>query len=358
MTSRSAALVRSLGRWLLVGLGPATGCAEDERPPPAIASAGATVADDGASAGSSTTTSGSSGSATGTTEGSDETAIDPTLDPLAGIGAVELVADGFQRVEGPVWRASEGDLLFTDVVTDRIHRLVPPATVEVFRGPTDPPTHANGLALDGSGRLLACEHATQRVTRGDLGEEIVANVWMGMRLNSPNDLVVHRTGAVLFTDPTYGAAPELGGATIELDFQGVYRAPPGGGLELVYGGLAQPNGIALSPAQDRLYVADTAQGFVYTFPLDEAGLPTSAEPTLFTDQAAGADGLEVDEAGNLYVATAVGVLVLDREGVAWGGIEIPEVTSNLELGGPDLRTLYVTATSGLYRVQMVVPGLD
>lgn len=361
MTSRSAALFESLGRWLLVGLGPAVGCSADELPPAPVTGAVSFGSDDGASAGSITSSDGSTATssiATSTADGSDETTVDPSVDPLDDIGAVELVAGGFQRVEGPVWRASEGELLFTDVAADTIHRLVPPDAIDVFRGPTDPPTHANGLALDASGRLLACEHATQRVTRGELGEEIVANLWMGARLNSPNDLVVHGSGSVLFTDPTYGAAPELGGATIELDFRGVYLAPPGGGLELVYGGLVQPNGIALSPAQDVLYVADTEQGAIYTFPLDGAGLPTAAEPSLFTDQAAGADGLEVDTAGNLYVATAAGVLVLDRYGVAWGGIEIPEVTANLEFGGPELRTLYVAATTGLYRVEMVVPGLE
>ena len=358
MTSRRAVLVRSWGLALAAVLSLAPGCGADDEPPPApVASAGQSASGDGDTSGSDGAATGDATASASTTGASDETAADPSEDPLDGIGPVELVADGFSRLEGPVWRAEPGDLLFTDVATDTIHRLVPPDAVDVFRGPTAPPTHANGLALDGGGRLVACEHATQRVTRGDLGEEIVANLWMGMPLNSPNDLVVHPSGGVLFTDPTYGSLPELGGATPVLGFQGVYLAPTGGGLELVYGGFVQPNGIALSPAHDLLYVADTEQGAVLTFPLDATGRPTSDTPSLVTDQAAGADGLEIDAAGNLYVATTAGILVLDPDGVAWGGIELPETPSNLEFGGPELRTLYVTATTGLYRVELAVAGL-
>ncbi len=336
-------------RWLpaaaILALG--HGCSGDDSPPPAP------IADGDSSAGQSTSSTG-----TGADDTTGGTATIPSDNPLEGAGPVELIADGFTRAEGPVWRANEGDLLFTDVAADTIHRLVLPDTVEVFRGPTEPPSFTNGLALSPSGNLVACEGGAQRVTRGNAAEQVVATMWMDSVLNSPNDVAVHSNGGVYFTDPTYGTLPDFGGVMTELDFQGVYLAPAEGGLSLVGDALLQPNGIALSPAEDILYVSDTEAGAVYAFGLAPDGL-IEGEAMLVNDQSPQADGLTVDAAGNVYIATANGVLVIarDDDDAAWGGIELPEPATNVEFGGPNLTTLYVTTTTALYSVELLVAGL-
>jgi gluconolactonase len=273
------------------------------------------------------------------------------LDPLRGRSAVEKVRGGFTFTEGPVWVASKGVLLFTDIPAEIIHQLQSPAMVTVFRTHTGA---SNGLGLDPQGRLIASEGGNRRVSRtlADGTIETVAERWQGKRLNSPNDNVSRSDGTIYFTDPPYGLPP---GQARELDFQGVFRVDPAGTLHLESMDMNRPNGLALSPDEKTLYVDDTEAGLVRKFPVQLDG--SLGPPTIFVPSTGGGgDGMAMDDAGNLYVATNAGVTVYQPDGTPWGTISLPEVPSNCAFGGPDRKTLYITALTSLYRVTLAIPG--
>ncbi|MFT7464890.1 MAG: gluconolactonase, partial [Pseudohongiellaceae bacterium] len=278
-------------------------------------------------------------------------------DPLAGLGPVSLEAGGFLFTEGPLWRPDADELLFTDIPADSIYRLAAGST-SLARGPNG--TFANGLLFDGAGNVLACEHGNghQHLTQldGNLQEQaVLAATWQGQVLNSPNDGVLHEAGSLYFTDPDFGSLPGLGGAQPVLGFRGVYRLPPGGPLELIDDTIDEPNGIGLSPDQRTLYVADTTTGSLFAYPLQADG--SVGARTLFSSGLAVADGLCVDVVGNVYVATQTGVAILAPDGVLLGTLAVPQQPSNCAFGGSDLRTLYITARSGLYSAPTTIPGL-
>jgi gluconolactonase len=273
-------------------------------------------------------------------------------DPLTGRGPVEKVGGGFTFTEGPVWIQSKGVLLFTDVGADTINQLQPPATITVFRTPTG---RSNGLGLDPQGRLIASEGDNRRVTRtlADGTVTTVADRWQGKRFNSPNDNVTRSDGTIYFTDPPYGLPP---GQTRELDFQGLFRVDPAGTLHLESRDFNRPNGVALSPDEKALYVDDTADNLVRRFPVESDG--SLGPATIFVPSTGGGgDGIAVDDAGNVYVATDGGVKAYRPNGAPWGTIAVPEVPSNCTFGGADRKTLYITAKTSLYRVALEIPGL-
>jgi gluconolactonase len=274
------------------------------------------------------------------------------IDPLMGRGDVEKVRGGFTFTEGPVWIASKGVLLFSDIPADTIHQLQPPATFTVFRMPTG---RSNGLGLDPQQRLIASEHDNRRISRtlADGTVVTVADRWQGKRLNSPNDNITRSDGTIYFTDPPYGVPA---GQARELDFQGVFRVDPAGTLHLESRDMNRPNGVALSPDEKTLYVDDTADGLVRKFPVKPDG--SLGPPTIFVPATGGGgDGMAMDDAGNLYVTTNAGVTVYDPSGMTWGTIPVPEVPANCTFGGSDRKTLYITARTSLYRVTLKVPGL-
>jgi gluconolactonase len=273
---------------------------------------------------------------------------DPDVNPLDGIGDVALIQGGFEFVEGPQWIAADGVLLFSDIPADTIYRLELPSTVTVFRTPSG---NSNGLAVDPRGALLAAEHGGRRVSRD---AATVADAYDGMRLNSPNDVIAASDGTLYFTDPPYGIAD----ADRELPFMGVFRVPAGGGAPVAewMGPLsARPNGIALSPDQGRLYVADTADGMLRAWEVGSDG--SLSGETVITGDVPGADGMAVDDVGNLFVTTSAGIRVFAPDGTAWGTIAVPEQPANCAFGGADRRTLFITARTGLYRVDLAGPGL-
>jgi gluconolactonase len=277
---------------------------------------------------------------------------DAGLNPLVRRGDVEKVSGGFTFTEGPVWLASRGVLLFSDVPADTINQLQPPATITVFRRPTG---RSNGLGLDPQGRLVASEGDNRRVSRtlADGTVVTVADRWQGKRLNSPNDNITRSDGTIYFTDPPYGLPP---GQPRELDFQGVFRVDPAGTLHLESAEFNRPNGVALSPDGKTLYIDDTADGLVRKFPIRPDG-SLGASATFVPSTGGGGDGMAVDDAGNVYVATDGGVKVYRPGGAPWGTIPVPEVPSNCAFGGADRKTLYITAKTSLYRVVLHIPGL-
>jgi gluconolactonase len=272
--------------------------------------------------------------------------------PLAEVGEVELVRDGFQFTEGPAWVPRRTSLLFSDIPANKIYELGSDGTVQVYR---DPSHLANGLLVDEFGTLWACEHGGRRVSRTALGAnepKTIAFEFEGKRLNSPNDLALRDDGNLYFTDPPYG----LQGKPSDLGANHVFRRDPSGGLHAVWKGAdaSRPNGIRLSPRQDILYVAFTREGVVRRFAVALDG--TTDEGEVFVETTPGPDGMAVDRDGNLYVTAKAGVEVFSPGGHRWGVIEVPQKPANCAFGGSDARTLFITARTGLYRVRLTVPG--
>jgi sugar lactone lactonase YvrE len=277
----------------------------------------------------------------------------PSLSNLVPDQEPEVVATGFQFTEGPLWHP-DGYLLFSDIPTDTIHRWSASAGIQVFLTPS---ANSNGLTFDGQGRLVACEHGGRRVSRmGTEGAmEPAADLYQGKRLNSPNDVVVHSSGAIYFTDPPYGILPDLG----EQGFNGVYRLNTNGSLDLLVSDFVRPNGLAFSPDESTLYVDDSHRRQTWAFGLRPDGWLSNGR--LFVDQdvepLGSPDGMKVDVEGNLYITGGGGLWVVDPAGRHLGTIPFPELPANLAFGDDDLRSIYVTARTSIYRLRINVPGI-
>jgi len=265
---------------------------------------------------------------------------------------INTIAEGFQFTEGPVWHP-DGYLLFSDIPASTIYRYVPGSSPEPYLTPSG---NSNGLTFDRQGRLLACEHGGRRVSRMDDagGMETLADQYDGKRLNSPNDIVAHSRGAIFFTDPPYGIDPDPG----EQGFNGVYRLDTDGTVTLLNRDMDRPNGLALSLDESILYVDDSRKRHVLAYPLtDDLGV---GEATVILDMnvevPGGPDGMKLDDQGNLYVTGPGGLWVATPEGEHLGTIEFPQVPANLCFGGPDYRTIFVTARTGLYSIEVNVAG--
>ena len=263
------------------------------------------------------------------------------------------IAEGFEFTEGPVWHP-EGYLLFSDIPANTIYRYEPGKAPQPYLSPSG---NSNGLTFDRSGRLLACEHGGRRVSRmSDNGVmETLAEQYNGNRLNSPNDIVVHSSGAIFLTDPPYGIDPDPG----EQGFNGVYRLDPNGTVNLLSQDMNRPNGLALSLDESVLYVDDSRNRHVLAFSLNSAlGV---REPEVLVDMdvdaSGGPDGMKIDSEGNLYVTGPGGLWVVTSDGNHLGTIEFPQLPANLCFGGPDYKTIYVTARTGLYSIEVNVPGI-
>ncbi len=272
------------------------------------------------------------------------------VDPLEGIGQVTQVAADFEFVEGPLWLASLGVLRWSDIPPARIHQLDAGDAVTTWRSDSG---GSNGLALRPDGSMIACEGAARRVSTSPIDAPaftLVVDRFEGDRFNAPNDAIVRSDGTIFFTDPDYS----LPGPDHEIGFNGVYRVDPGGDVHLVDDGRVLPNGIALSIDESVLYVADNGSSELWTYAVADDG--QTSEGVLLTATAGGPDGMAVDDGGNLYVTTEDGIDVRRADGTPWGTIPVPEVPANCSFGGPDRNVLYITARTGLYRVQLVIPG--
>lgn len=270
---------------------------------------------------------------------------------VMGTARMEKLYTGTRWAEGPVWFGDHQCLLFSDIPNDRILRWSE-AGLTTVRAPAN---FANGHTRDLQGRLISCEHGTRRVTRTewDGTVTVLADGYRGKRLNSPNDVVVARDGSIWFTDPHYGIVTDYEGFRAEAELPcSVYRIDPGGGIEAVVTDMACPNGLAFSPDETRLYVADTGRAFTddpqHILVFDMAsGRPR--EGRLFHKIAPGcADGVRVDSEGNLWSSAGDGVHCIAPDGHLMGKVLVPEVVSNLCFGGRARSRLFITATTGLY----------
>jgi gluconolactonase len=305
--------------------------------------------------------------------------IDPAFDELIPDDAqMEVIADGLQWSEGPVWIRDGNFLLFSDVLTNTIHRwdskhgcvpyLIPSGyTGDVPRGAE---MGSNGLGVDREGRLLLCQHGDRRVARLDhLGLPrqkftTVADRYDGRRFNSPNDLVVHSSGAIYFTDPPYGLEQQMDDPAKDIPFQGVYRVAPDGTVTLLTEEMERPNGIGLSPDEKTLYVANSyPQRMVWmAFPLKDDG--SIGEGRLFFDGSellrkwnrGSADGLAVDVEGNIWATAPGGVIVLTPEGKHIGSLITTQRTANCTFG-EDGSTLFICADDYVLKVPTNTKGL-
>jgi sugar lactone lactonase YvrE len=267
------------------------------------------------------------------------------------VTAAEKVAGGFQFLEGPVWVPTREELLFSDIPASRICRFSPSEnSFNVFREPSG---QANGNALDPQGRLVTCEHENRRTSRTEQDGTVVALAthYEGKRLNSPNDIVCKSDGAVYFSDPPYGVKSELR----ELDFQGVFRvSPDGNSLTLLVSDFIKPNGLAFSPNEKILYIADTEPGHIRAFDVNSDGTITNSRIFCEVERP---DGFRVDIEGNLYISAMKSVEIFNRAGERIGEITLPERPANVAFGDPDRQTLYICARTSLYRARVNVPGV-
>jgi gluconolactonase len=272
---------------------------------------------------------------------------------VLGNAPVKRLATGFDWVEGPVWFGDMGCLLFSDIPNNRILRL-DDAGVSTFRSPSN---FSNGHTRDLQGRLVSCEHGGRRVTRTEWDGRVtvIADSYQGKPLNSPNDVIVARDGAIWFSDPHYGIMTDYEGYRAEQELPcNVYRVDPGGRIEAVITDMACPNGLAFSPDERLLYVADTGRMFsddpqhvrVYDM---VGGRPANGR--LFHTIAPGcADGIRLDSEGNLWSSAGDGVHCIAPDGRRLGRILVPERVSNICFGGRAKNRLFITATTSVYSV--------
>jgi len=271
----------------------------------------------------------------------------------------EKLATGFLFTEGPLWHAREKYLLFSDMPGDHLRRWGERDGISTFRKPCH---KSNGLAWDRQGRLLVCEHASSRVTRTEPDGRItiVASHYQGKELNSPNDIVVKTDGGIYFSDPTYGRMKYYGvPREPELGFRGVYRAEPDGkSLRLLANDFAQPNGLCFSRDEKTLFVNDTERQHIRAFDVQPDGtLRGSRVWAETTGEEPGApDGMKIDSAGNLYCCGPGGIHVFAPDATCLGVIRVPEATANFAWGDDDFRSLFITASTSLYRIRVTLSG--
>lgn len=303
----------------------------------------------------------------GVIEGTGFEVIEPEFEAcFIGHARVERLWTGARWSEGPVWFAAGRYLLWSDIPNNRILRLdETDGSVSTFRQPSN---NSNGHTVDRQGRLVSCEHLARRVTRTehDGSITVIADTYQGKRLNSPNDVVVKSDGSIWFTDPSYGIIMDYEGerATPEMDGCHVYRVDPSGEISIVANDYNKPNGLAFSPDESVLYIADTGATHDADGPKHIRRHKVEADNTL-SDGAVFAtctnglfDGFRVDTEGRIWSSAMDGVHCLNSDGTLIGKILIPEMVGNVCFGGPKLNRLFICGTTSLYSAYLNVNGIS
>ncbi|MDZ7315286.1 MAG: SMP-30/gluconolactonase/LRE family protein [candidate division KSB1 bacterium] len=303
--------------------------------------------------------------------------LSPNLDKLLPADAViEVLAEGFDWSEGPVWVKDGGYLLFNDIPQNTCWRWDEERGLSIYLRPAgyalgdNPPGRelgCNGLYIHPqTGRLVLCDHGNRCIAQlntENWTKSVLADRFEGKRFNSPNDLVISRSGHIYFTDPPYGLKDLNANPTKELPFSGVFHLAPDGRISLVTKELPFPNGIHLSPDEKTLYVANSGQEAIWmAFDVAEDG--STSNGRIFYDAGelrragrwGGCDGMTVDQYGNLWATGPGGVLILSPKAELLGIIAVGEATSNCCFGGPDGSSLFITADMLLCRVKTKVKG--
>ncbi|WP_291845129.1 SMP-30/gluconolactonase/LRE family protein [Maricaulis sp.] len=302
--------------------------------------------------------------------------LDARLDALISPDATaDLLGTGYQWAEGPAWDRRRSCLYFTDVPGNRAYRWRPGGDVETWLDPSGIPASeaagfrepgANGLWMRADGQLLACIHGTRSVVSIDPDSQVrtpLATAFAGQRFNSPNDLVEAADGTIYFTDPPYGLAGLDASPLKEMAANGVYRRRPTGEIERLLDDMTFPNGIALSPDERRLYVAqsDPEAQMIRVLGLDPAGAVESDAIFFNAEGLDGPglpDGMAVDRTGNLFATGPGGILVLGPDGALLGRILTGRGTANCAFGGEGGGELFITAQDRLLRVETRSRGVQ
>lgn len=283
---------------------------------------------------------------------------------IPGNSFLERLGSGLRWGEGPVYFADLDVVLFSDIPNNRMMRWSEGAGLSVFRTPAN---NANGNTRDLQGRLVTCEHRTRRVTRTEVDGTItvLADRYSGGRLNSPNDVVVKSDGSIWFTDPPYGIEHDFEGERAKREQKGnlVFRLQPeAGDLQPVIEDMDRPNGIAFSPDESVLYVADTGHGeglggppHIRAYDIGGDGLPTDGR-VLATLEGAPADGFRLDTFGNIWIGGGVGVECIAADGTPLLRIPLPERAANVAFGGAKRNRLFIAANTSFYSIYVAATG--
>ncbi len=273
---------------------------------------------------------------------------------------LETVSAGHRFLEGPAWHPRERHLRFSDILGNCTLEWSASDGLSVCRANSH---MANGNTYDRQGRLLSGHHASSRVTRMDDDDTMtaLATHYLGLELNSPNDLVVKSDGAIYFTDPPYGREGKVGiPREPQLDFNGVYRLDPGdGALTLLTRDFNRPNGLCFSPDESLLYINDTPESLIRVYEVQADGTLGAGRVFAETggDGPGGPDGMKIDSAGNLYCCAAGGLHVFAPDGTGLGRLRTPMQVTNFTFGDEDLRGLFLTGITTLYRARGRIRGL-
>lgn len=300
--------------------------------------------------------------------------LDPALDKIISTGAViEIISEGYEWSEGPLWLEQQQVLIFSDVPRNTIYQWSAEKGTSVYLTPsgytgTTPrggETGSNGLLLDKNGKLVLCQHGDRKLARMEAPLDkpapvfsTVAGNYNAKKFNSPNDAVLRSNGDLFFTDPPYGLEKYIQDPLKELPFQGVYKVTATGKVTLLTDSITRPNGIALMPGEKTLVIANSDGDKPYWYAYDLGKHDALINPRIFCDGAqlpttekGGGDGLKIDRKGNVYATGPGGVWIFNRSGKVLGHLKLPVATSNCALAD-DEKTLYITADMYVLRVKM------